>query len=180
MGRLRAVVCAGSGMGILRLHAVPARLPSRSQDVSEPRVGARPERGGEARARRGRTAHGILVYDRGEPIGWCQYGPAQELPLPGAERLDRRIPPLGDGVQWRVTCFVTVVTRRRRGVAGVALRGAIKAIRSRGGGLVEAYPTLTPHDSNWAHAGTVSLFEGEGFCVVGWPSEKYVVMQLAV
>ena len=28
-------------------------------------------------------AHGILVYDGGEPIGWCQYGPAEELPLPG-------------------------------------------------------------------------------------------------
>jgi hypothetical protein len=78
--------------------------------------------------------------------------------LPGAERLDRRIPPLGDGVMWRVTCFVTVVARRRCGVAGLALRGAIEAIRSRGGGLIEAYPALMPRDSDWAHAGTVSLF----------------------
>ena len=147
----------------------PNRASSRVQNVAEK----------HALVEAGR-AHGILVYDRGEPIGWCQYGPAQELPLPGAERLDRRLPPLGEGVQWRVTCFVTVVTRRRRGVAGVALRGAIAAIRSHGGGLVEAYPTLTPHDSNWTHAGTVSLFEGEGFRVVGRSSEKYVVMQLAV
>jgi len=147
----------------------PNRASARVQNVAEKR----------ALVEAGR-AHGILVYDRGEPIGWCQYGPAQELPLPGAERLDRRMPPLGDGVQWRVTCFVTVATRRRRGVAGVALHGAIEAIRSRGGGLVEAYPTLTPHDSNWTHAGTVSLFEGEGFRVVGRPSEKYVVMQRAV
>jgi len=57
------------------------------------------------------------------------------------------------------------------------LRGALKAIRERGGGLVEAYPTLTPRNSNWEHAGTVSLFERAGFIVVGWPSEKYVVMQ---
>jgi hypothetical protein len=27
-------------------------------------------------------AHGILVYDDREPIGWCQFGPAEELPLP--------------------------------------------------------------------------------------------------
>ena len=125
-------------------------------------------------------AHGVLVYDGGEPVGWCQYGPPEELPLPGAERLDRRIPPLGDGVQWRITCFVTVAARRRRGVAGIALRAAVEAIRSRGGGLVEAYPTLTPQDSNWAHAGTVSLFEREAFRVVERPSEKYVVMQLAM
>src|SRR5207253_6206471 len=25
-------------------------------------------------------AHGILVYAKGEPIGWCQYGPREELP----------------------------------------------------------------------------------------------------
>jgi hypothetical protein len=45
---------------------------------------------------------------------------------------------------------------------------------------VEAYPTLTPRDANWAHAGTVSLFEREGFAVVGRPSKKYVVMQREV
>src|SRR5216683_1148438 len=26
-------------------------------------------------------AHGILVYANGEPVGWCQYGPADELPV---------------------------------------------------------------------------------------------------
>jgi len=87
---------------------------------------------------------------------------------------------LGAGVRWRITCFVTVVRRRRRGVASTALRSALEAIRERGGGLVEAYPTLTPRDPNWAHAGTVSLFEREGFVIVGRPSEKYVVMQCEV
>lgn len=28
-------------------------------------------------------AHGILVYADGEPVGWCQYGPVDELPVPG-------------------------------------------------------------------------------------------------
>jgi hypothetical protein len=125
-------------------------------------------------------AHGILVYDDGEPIGWCQFGPAKELPLPGARRLDRRIPPLGAGVRWRITCFVTISRRRGRGVATTALRGALDSIRERGGGLVEAYPTLTPHNPNWAHAGTVSLFQREGFGIVARPSKKYVVMQRRV
>jgi hypothetical protein len=87
---------------------------------------------------------------------------------------------LGPGVRWRITCFVTVIRQRRRGVASTALRGALKAIRERGGGLVEGYPTLTPRNPNWAHAGTVSLFEGEGFAIVGRPSEKYVVVQREV
>ncbi|HKO17194.1 MAG TPA: GNAT family N-acetyltransferase [Gemmatimonadaceae bacterium] len=125
-------------------------------------------------------AHGILVYEHGEPVGWCQFGPAEELPLPGADRLDRRIPPLGAGVGWRITCFVTVVKRRGRGVASTALRGALEAIRERGGGLVEAYPTLVPHNCNWTHAGTVSLFERAGFVVVDRTSTKYVVMRREV
>jgi hypothetical protein len=125
-------------------------------------------------------AHGILVYDDSEPIGWCQFGPAEELPLSGARRLDRRIPPLGAGVRWRITCFVTINRRRGRGVATTALRGALESIRERGGGLVEAYPTLTPHNPSWAHAGTVSLFEREGFGIVARPSKKYVVMQRKV
>ncbi len=65
-------------------------------------------------------------------------------------------------------------------MAGLALRGAIEAIQTRGGGLIEAYPTLTPRDPNWAHAGTVSLFEREGFRVVARPNDKHVVMQLSV
>lgn len=122
-------------------------------------------------------AHGILVYDDGEPIGWCQYGPSGELPLPGGSRRDRRIPPLGQGVDWRITCFVTAVRSRRRGVAGVALRGALEAIRGQGGGLVEAYPTVTPRDRKRAHAGTVSLFEREGFAVVSRPDAPYIVVR---
>jgi hypothetical protein len=125
-------------------------------------------------------AHGILVYNDREPIGWCQFGPAEELPLPGATHLDRRIPSLGAGVRWRITCFVTVFGWRRRGVATTALRSALQAIPEHGGGLVEAYPTLTPRNPNWAHAGTVSLFEREGFGIVGRPSKKYVVMQREV
>jgi hypothetical protein len=39
---------------------------------------------------------------------------------------------------------------------------------------------LSPHKPNWANAGTVSLFEREGFVLVGRPSAKYVVMQREV
>src|SRR5438128_7283712 len=26
------------------------------------------------------SSHGILVYSKGEPVGWCQYGPGEEFP----------------------------------------------------------------------------------------------------
>src|ERR1700682_4167871 len=55
---------------------------------------------------RGR-AHGILVYADGEPTGWCQYGPRNELPLLDPS-FDHPGPAPADGTQrpWRVTCFV--------------------------------------------------------------------------
>lgn len=125
-------------------------------------------------------AHGILVYEDGEPAGWCQFGPVEELPISGGGRTSRRIPPMGTDVRWRITCFVTQVRRRRGGVAGVALRAALDAIRDRGGGLVEAYPSATPSRGSWRHGGTVSMFEREGFTVVARPDAPYVVMHRVV
>lgn len=125
-------------------------------------------------------AHGILVYDDGEPVGWCQFGPADELPLPGADRVDRRIPPLEPDVDWRITCFVTAVRHRRRGVAAAALDGVLGAIAAAGGGLVEGYPTTTPGDGQWAHAGTVPMYERAGFTEHHRPDAPYVVMRRAI
>jgi GNAT superfamily N-acetyltransferase len=122
-------------------------------------------------------AHGILVYENGEPVGWCQYGPLEELPIPGRRRVSRRIPSAGAGVQWRITCFVTQIRRRRRGVATVALRAALAAIRKRGGGIVEAYPQVTLGRGDYDHGGTISMFEREGFTAVARPDAHSVVMQ---
>jgi hypothetical protein len=81
-------------------------------------------------------AHGILIYANGEPVGWCQYGPREELPRIDNERHYRALR-LEDGEKklWRITCFVTDKMQRRRGIA--TLRAALAAIRKRGGGVVE-------------------------------------------
>ena len=44
---------------------------------------------------------------------------------------------------WRITCFFVARTHRHRGVANVALAGALGAIVRLGGGLVENYPEDT-------------------------------------
>lgn len=97
-------------------------------------------------------AHGVLVYANGRPVGWCQFGPKRELPVPEAERREllnggpgwkrRRVLAESDdnGQAWRITCFCTDKQFSQRGVAGVALGAALDAIRKRGGGLVEAFP----------------------------------------
>mgnify|MGYP000132528167 CR=1 FL=1 len=84
----------------------------------------------------GGRAHGILVYAAGEPVGWCQFGPEDELPIS-----DPAAPPSkGPGRAWRITCFVTHKQWQHQGVARTALKAALRAIAKAGGGVVEAYP----------------------------------------
>jgi hypothetical protein len=49
---------------------------------------------------------------------------------------------------WRITCFCTRKDFARRGIAGVALRAALAAIRRRGGGVVEAFPIVLVPESD--------------------------------
>jgi len=110
-------------------------------------------------------AHGILVYAKGEPVGWCQYGPREELPRVDNTQNYRRLA-LEGGTErlWRITCFVVDKQHRRRGAASVALKAALEAIRKKGGGLVEAYPVSeTDQGSNYMYCGTVGMFEKAGF-----------------
>ena len=82
-------------------------------------------------------AHGILVYAEREPVGWCQFGPEDELPFKTREATDT---PRLEQTLWRITCFVTQKGWQGKGVAQVALRRALEAISEKGGGLVEGYP----------------------------------------
>jgi len=42
---------------------------------------------------------------------------------------------------WRITCFAVIKKYRRRGVASAALQAALRSIKQKGGGLVEAFPS---------------------------------------
>jgi GNAT superfamily N-acetyltransferase len=111
-------------------------------------------------------AHGILVYAEGEPVGWCQYGPREELPRIDNYRKYCGLAPKGTRKLWRITCFAVLKSYRKRGVASAALQAALEAIRNRGGGLVEAYP-ITRWESrafgNESTHGTASMLKKAGF-----------------
>ncbi len=120
-------------------------------------------------------SHGILVYADGEPIGWCQYGLKAELPRIENNSTYRKFASEGDPqTLWRITCFVVDRKYRRRGVAQAALHAALEAIRGKGGGLVEAYP-VTRWGAYADYRGTASMFQTEGFKIVG-PLGKYNVV----
>ena len=122
-------------------------------------------------------SHGILVYSDGDPVGWCQYGSLEELPRIESNPSYRRLALEGDVKRlWRITCFVVDRTHRRQGVASVALKGALEAIRKKGGGLVEAYPIVRWGAYREYH-GTVSMFKKQGFKIVAPFGESNVVMR---
>jgi len=125
-------------------------------------------------------SHGILVYWEGEPIGWCQYGPKEELPRIDNGRAYRKLAP-GDDVKklWRVTCFTVDRKHRRRGVATIALKAALEAIRKQGGGLVEAYP-IKRWGAYREYLGTMPMFQKQGFKRVAPFGKNNVVMRRTV
>jgi len=121
------------------------------------------------------------VYSGGEPVGWCQYGPKEEL-----ARIDNnrtyRVPDaeIKAAKFWRITCFVVDRNYRRRGIAGAALAAALESIKRQGGGIVEAYPIANwdgKSFGNMSTHGTVSMFKKAGFRRVAQFGNTNVVMR---
>ncbi|MDG7012693.1 MAG: GNAT family N-acetyltransferase [Nitrososphaerota archaeon] len=155
-----------------------ARSP-KDEGVSLERRAARNRREKKASVSRG-TAHGILVYDGEEPVGWCQYGPREEIPRVDAMRRYKALnrEPAG-GKLWRISCFSVERRYRKKGVASRALEAALDSIKRQGGGLVEAYPVRrTGALATWF--GTVSMFEKQGFELAAPFGKSNVLMEKIV
>lgn len=129
-------------------------------------------------------SHAILVYERDTPIGWCQYGPREELPRIDAGRGYRKAGPPPEGAKlWRITCFFVDRAHRGQGVAKFALRAALDSIKRQGGGIVEAYPVVSEkmaavQEFRWF--GTPGMFRKEGFEVVAPLGTSGVLMRKTV
>ena len=117
----------------------------------------------ECLVREGR-AHAAWVFDGAECVGWCQFGSPEELP-----RIKNRRACLSTGPSlpdWRITCFFSGKGHRGKGVASVALAGAIEQIRGLGGGRIEGYPEDTEDrrtSASFLCNGTLAMFERHGF-----------------
>jgi len=129
-------------------------------------------------------SHAILVYDGKTPIGWCQYGTQDELPRIDARRGYRKAaPPPKDVKLWRITCFFVDPKRRGRGVAKVALNAALESIKEQGGGVVEAYPVVSPKMAavpEWRWFGTPGMFRKHGFRTVAPLGTSAVLMRKTI
>jgi len=85
-------------------------------------------------------AHAALVFDGDLAVAWCQYGSPEELPnINHRKEYEAGLDRLPD---YRITCFFVDKKYRRKGLAAVALEGALDLIAQAGGGVVEAYPHI--------------------------------------
>lgn len=126
-------------------------------------------------------AHAALVFDGDVAVGWCQFGSPAELPniyhrkeyQAGLERLP----------DYRLTCFFVDAKYRRKGVAVIALEGALALIAQAGGGVVEAYPHDTGGkkvSASFLYSATRSLLERAGFRYERSKGSKNCVMNKVV
>jgi GNAT superfamily N-acetyltransferase len=121
-------------------------------------------------------AHAALVFDGDEAVAWCEYGPPTELPnIYHRKQYDEENDVQAD---YRITCMFVDRRYRRKGLAAVALQGALDLISAAGGGIVEGYP----HDPQGKRVavlydGTRSLFERAGFTYIRPKGTRNCVMR---
>jgi GNAT superfamily N-acetyltransferase len=124
---------------------------------------------------------GIVAYLNGESVGWCAVQPRTAYPglirnsrVPWAGRMEDK----SDDSVWAVTCFVTRIGYRRRGISRVMARSAAQYAQEQGARAVEGYPlTTTAVIDEELHVGTIAMFTRAGFQEVSHPSKRRVVMR---
>ena len=108
------------------------------------------------------TAHAALVFDGDDCVGWCQFGPPDEVPrIKSRREYEKELTELPD---WRIACTFVGKGHRRAGVATAALDGALALIAALGGGRVEGYPE--PADAvpaGFLFNGALTTYERAGF-----------------
>jgi GNAT superfamily N-acetyltransferase len=128
------------------------------------------------------TTSGLVAYLDGEPVGWCAVEPRSAYA--GLVRNNRvpwegRTEDKADDSVWAVTCFVTRVGFRKRGVSRALARAAVDFARERGARAIEGYPITTKNVIlEELHVGTEGVFAAAGFAEVSRPTLRRVVVRV--
>ena len=110
-------------------------------------------------------AHAALVFDDDVAVAWAEYGPVDELPnIHHRKEWEQGVVRRPD---YRITCLFVDRRYRRKGMAAVAVRGALELISAAGGGLVESYPHDLPEgkktSASFLYNATRTMYEQLGF-----------------
>jgi GNAT superfamily N-acetyltransferase len=131
-----------------------------------------------ARVREG-PPPGLLAFADGEAVGWCAVAPRADYPRLARSKI---LAPVDDRPVWSVTCFFVRRDWRRRGVSVALLDGAARWVSSRGGRIVEGYPTDTRREQPGAfvHHGLLRAFQRAKFREVARRSKTRPIVRRTV
>jgi GNAT superfamily N-acetyltransferase len=128
---------------------------------------------------------GLLLYDQGEPVGWCSVGPRENYLALENSRILKRV---DDQPVWSIVCFFVTRPYRGKGAMLALLRGAVDYACQRGAKIVEGYPIdmQSPKlagqklSSYSGYMGIASVFRDVGFVEVGRASETQRFMRYRI
>ena len=108
---------------------------------------------------------GILAYSQGRPAGWCSLGSRGQFGRIERSPVLRRA---DDEAVWSIVCYYVDKRFRRQGLMQLLTVAAIDYAKTRGAGIVEAYPSERegPFKGTAAYTGVSSVFRGLGFVEV--------------
>jgi GNAT superfamily N-acetyltransferase len=123
------------------------------------------------------TVPGLLGYLGKKPVGWISVAPRLDFSSLERSPVLRRI---DDLPVWSIVCLFIDKAYRGRGISNALVRGAQDYVRSQGGTILEAYPTL-PKSEKLAPVssfmGVPSIFQRAGFVECAQPSKAKSYMR---
>ncbi|MBN2028897.1 GNAT family N-acetyltransferase [bacterium] len=120
---------------------------------------------------------GLITYDKDEPCGWCSVAPREHFSTLERSRVLKRI---DNQEVWSIVCFFIKKNHRGKNLSLQLIQGALDYVKSQGGKIVEAYPTIlktrkAPPVSTFM--GIPSVLERAGFKIVHKPSQSKWIMR---
>ena len=120
---------------------------------------------------------GLIAYDKDEPCGWCSVAPREHFSTLERSRVLKRI---DNQEVWSIVCFFIQKNHRGKNLSLQLIQGAIEYVKSQGGKIVEAYPTIlktrkAPPVSTFM--GIPNIFKRAGFKTIRKPSQSKWIMR---
>lgn len=110
---------------------------------------------------------GLLVYSKGEPIGWCAVAPRESYKNLGGDETKAQV--------WSVVCFFIKRTFRGQGLSKLLLQEAIGFAKNHGAKFIEGYP-VAPGSPSYRFMGFRPMFEKADFEYVKNAGARRAVM----
>ena len=120
---------------------------------------------------------GIIAYDDDKPVGWVAIQPREKYSKLSNSKILR---PVDDKPVWSIVCFFVHKDYRKKGISVKLIQNGCDFAASKGGTIVEAYPTETKTKNSapvFIYTGTASAFKKAGFKEVARRSETRPIMR---